>query len=52
MSDDNTLEEDAKLNAEDAEKLENTDKSITEDDGEQPAPVPAWNDDSGELEIL
>jgi hypothetical protein len=52
MSDDNTLEEDAKLNAEDAEKLEDTDKFTAEDDGEQPAEVPAWNDDSGEIEIL
>ena len=43
---------DEEMNLIDAAKLENTDKRVTEADGEQPQEVLSWNDDSGEVEIL
>lgn len=52
MSEQDTTEEDAQKNKEDAQLMEDTPKFDSLEDGEQPAPFPLWNDDSGEVEIL
>lgn len=44
--------QDAEFNREDLSKLDYTDKSTSEEDGEQPQSIPPWNDDEGEIEIL
>lgn len=52
MSEVDQAQEDLEVNEEDRLKVEDTAKPTTEEDGEQPPEVPAWNDDSGTLEVL
>lgn len=50
--DETVSEDDAEKNEDDSEKIEDTPTPSSEEDGEQPAVVPAWNDDSGVVEAL
>jgi len=52
MSDLTDDESDEQKNEEDRLKLDYTDKSSSDEDGEQPPSIPPWNDDDGEIEIL
>lgn len=49
MDDENADVSDEEANAEDASKLEDTPKFDSAEDGPQPRPFPAWNDDEGEV---
>lgn len=52
MSDLTDDESDEQKNEEDRLRLDYTDKSSSDEDGEQPPSIPPWNDDDGEIEIL